>query len=89
MTTISLKLPEALARAIAEEAKARSVAKSAVVRECLEQALRRRGKPHVTCLDLMADRIGSFQGPRDLSTNRRYLVKAVNANANRPRKNSR
>jgi Ribbon-helix-helix protein, copG family len=91
MTTFSLKLPEALLRALGEEAKARSVAKSAIVRECLEQALRRRkrGKPRVTCLDLMADKVGSFRGPRDLSTNRRHLVKAINANANRAGKNSR
>jgi hypothetical protein len=91
MTTFSLKLPKALLRAIAQEAEARSVAKSAVVRDCIERTLRRgkKAKNRLTCLDLMGDSAGSFRGPRDLSTNRRYLTKAISANANRGRKNSR
>jgi hypothetical protein len=38
---------------------------------------------------LMGDRVGSFHGPRDLSTNRNHLVKAIATHANRGRKNSR
>ena len=91
MTMISLKLPEALLREIAHEAETRRVGKSAVIRDCIERTLRRgkKTKKSVTCLDLMGDSVGSFRGPRDLSTNRRYLAEAITANANRGRKSSR
>ena len=91
MTTISLKLPEALLREIAHEAEARRVGKSAVIRDCVERTLRRgkKTKKSVTCLDLMGDWVGSFRGPRDLSTHRRHLAEAITARANRSRTNSR
>ena len=91
MTTFSIKLPKALLREIAHEAEGRGVAKSVVVRDCIERTLRRgkKAKNHLTCLDLMGDQVGSFSGPRDLSTNRRYLAKAIAANANRDRKSPR
>ena len=91
MTTISLKLPEALLHKIAHEAETRRVGKSAVIRDCIARALRRGGKAKnsVTCLDLMGDWVGSFRGPRDLSTNRRYRSEDISAHANRGRKNSR
>ena len=90
MTTISLKLPEAVLREIEHEAEARRVGKSAVIRDCIELALRRgkKSKSSVTCLDLMGDAVGSFRGPRDLSTNRRHLADAI-ARAHRARKNPR
>jgi Arc/MetJ-type ribon-helix-helix transcriptional regulator len=90
MKTISIKLPDAILREIAQEAEARRVGKSAVIRDCLERALLRskKNKKMVSCLELMGDSVGSFRGPRDLSTNRRHLVKAV-AQANRSRKNPR
>lgn len=89
MTTISLKLPDALLREVAREAEARRVGKSTVIRDCLERVLQRgrRSKEPVTCLDLMGDAVGSFRGPRDLSSNRRHLTTAI-ANASR-RKNPR
>lgn len=87
MTTISLKLPEALLREIALEAETRRVGKSAVIRDCLERTLRRgkKTKHPVTCLDLMGDWVGSFRGPRDLSSNRRYLAETIAAHAHRAR----
>lgn len=90
MTTISLKLSEALLREIELEAEARRVGKSAVIRDCIERALRRgkNPKPPVTCLDLMGGAVGSFHGPRDLSSNRRHLTEAI-ARAHRTRKNPR
>ena len=90
MTTISLKLPEAVLREIAQEAEARRVGKSAVIRDCIERALRRgkKSKASVTCLDLMGDGVGSFRGPRDLSTNRRHLADAI-VRAKRTTKNPR
>ena len=91
MTTISLKLPEALLRKIAHEAETRRVGKSAVIRDCIERALRHGGKAKnsVTCLDLMGDWVAFFRGLRDLSTNRRYRSEDISAHANRGRKNSR
>lgn len=84
MTTISLKLPDALLREVTREAEARRVGKSTVIRDCLDRVLRsgKRPKQPVTCLDLMGDAVGSFRGPRDLSSNRRHLAAAI-ANASR------
>jgi hypothetical protein len=91
MTTFSLKLPKSLLRQLTAEAEARGAAKSAVVRDFIERGLRRNKKTgsQVSCLDLMGDWVGSVRGPRDLSTNRRHLTKAIAAHANRKRKNSR
>jgi hypothetical protein len=50
---------------------------------------RKNAKKPVTCLDLMANKVGSFRGPRDLSAKRRHLTAAITANANRSRKNPR
>jgi hypothetical protein len=89
MTTISLKLSDALLREINQEAELRRTGRSTVIRDCLERVLRRGKKPQAaaTCLDLMGDAVGSFCGPSDLSTNRKHLTAAI-ANASR-RKNSR
>ena len=90
MTTISLKLPEAVVREIEHEAETRRVGKSAIIRDCIERALRRgkKSRASATCLELMGNAVGSIRGPRDLSTNRRHLAEAI-ARGNRSRKNSR
>ena len=78
MTTISLRLPEALLREIEDAAATRGLPKSAIIRESLEASLRKRKQRRkVSCLDLMGGRVGSFHGPRDLSTNRKYLKEAI------------
>jgi Arc/MetJ-type ribon-helix-helix transcriptional regulator len=89
MTTISLKLPDELLREINREAEARRTGRSSVIRDCLERVLKRGKKPQdtVSCLDLMGDAVGSFSGPRDLSTNRKHLAAAI-SHASR-RKSSR
>jgi hypothetical protein len=88
MNTISVKLPPALRQRLASEARRRNVTQSAIVRESLEQLLladtAKRGE--LTCADLASDLVGSVQGPRDLSTNRRYLDDAVIKNHARSRK---
>ena len=89
MTTISLKLPDALLREITREAEARRLGKSAIIRDCIERALRGKKKNTVSCLELMGDAVGSFRGPRDLSTSRRHLAEAVAAHAYRSRKSPR
>jgi len=90
VTTISLKLPDPLLREVETEARRRGLSKSELIRNSLEATLRRkRAEKPVTCLDLMGDLVGSFRGPRDLSTNRRYLTQAIAANARHNRKNAR
>ena len=91
MTTVSLKLPEVLLREIEQEAATRGVARSAIIRDCIERTLQKKRKPkrQASCLDLIGDWVGSFHGPRDLSTNRRYLTEAIAARARRRPKNGR
>ena len=86
MKTVSLKLPEVLLWEVEQEAATRGVAKSALIRDCIERSLQKKRKPQreMSCLDLMGDLVGSFSGPQDLSTNRRYLTEAIAANARRP-----
>lgn len=83
-------MPEAMLREIAQEAKTRRIGKSEFIRDCLERGLRggKKGKKSASCLALMGKSVGSFQGSRDLSTNREHLIEAV-AHANRSRKDSR
>jgi len=90
MTTVSLKLPEALLREIEHEAATRGVPKSAVIRDSLERTLRkgRKAKKKVSCLDLMGDWVGHLPGPADASTNPRYLEEAILADHRRGKKNS-
>jgi hypothetical protein len=89
MTTISFKLPEGLLREVEQEAATRGMPKSAIIRDCIERGLRKGKKAKkVTCLDLAADLAGHFKGPRDLSTNPKYLQEAILADSKRGRKNT-
>jgi hypothetical protein len=67
------------------------VPKSAVIRDSLEQTLRkgRKAKKRPSCLDLMQDLVGHFDGPPDASTNPRYLQDAILADHYRGTKNPR
>ena len=91
MTTVSLKLPEALLREVEQEAATRGVPKSAVIRDSLERMLRknRKAKKKVSCLDLMGKWVGHVQGPNDASNNPRYLERAILADHRRGKKNHR
>jgi hypothetical protein len=89
MTSVSLKLPEVLLREVEQEAATRGVAKSALIRECIERTLQKSKKQKASCLDLMGEWVGSFRGPPDLSTNRRYLTEAIAARGRRRPKNGR
>jgi len=56
------------------------VSQSRIIREALASAL--AGTPSLrTCADLAGDLIGSVRGPRDLSTNRRYVEDVIVAGA--------
>lgn len=91
MEMISFKLPAALRSRLASEARRRRVSQSTLIRETLEAALleRPRARGELTCADLAGDLIGSARGPKDLSTNKRYLVEAIVADAERGKKHRR
>lgn len=76
MKTLSVKLPEPLAKWLAVEAKTTRRSRSEIVRAALEQ--RRSGtgnskRRRPTMADAMADLRGTISGPRDLSTNPKCL----------------
>ncbi|HEY1291374.1 MAG TPA: ribbon-helix-helix protein, CopG family [Burkholderiales bacterium] len=85
MDLLSIKVPAGLRRRLAQEARRRGVSQSTVVRESLEAALveRPRARGELSCADLAADLIGSMAGPRDASTNKRYLEEAMTADYSR------
>lgn len=74
MKTLTLKIPEQLDRKLAAAAKAQNRSKSELIRGALDAYLR---QPEVaargSALDLAGDLIGSFEGPGDLNTNKRYM----------------
>ena len=75
---MTVKVPEALCHRLEEEACRRGVSTSVVVCECVEEMLRRKQRGRQpSCLDLVADLVGSQPGPRDASVNRRYLEEAI------------
>lgn len=79
MPTVTVKLPDTMSRELSHEARRRGVPKSAVIRESLERTLaesRERGDGP-SCLDLVADLVGIFDGPPDSSTNKKYLFEAL------------
>jgi Arc/MetJ-type ribon-helix-helix transcriptional regulator len=79
MPTVTVKLPETLSRSLDHEARRRGVPKSEVIRESLERTLaesRVKGEGP-SCLDLVADLVGIFDGPADLSSNKKYLMEAL------------
>jgi hypothetical protein len=87
MPTVTVKLPEMLSRELSHEAKRRGVPKSAVIRESLEHTFaesRKKGEGP-SCLDLVADLIGIFDGPVDSSTNKEYLLEALEKDHRRGR----
>jgi len=71
MITVSLKIPESLARRLKETARRRRMTQSAVIRKAIEDSLVRR---RASVLDLIGDLAGSIEGPPDLSTNPKYMA---------------
>ena len=72
MTTISLKISEALERRLAQIAKAQGKSRSAVVREAVEKYAAQKSPQPGSCLDIASDLLGSGVGPADLSTNKKH-----------------
>ena len=75
MTTISLKLPRALAVKLAAAARRQGTSKSALIREALESYFAQGDGAHfVSCYDLAADLAGSVDsGVGDLSYNKKRM----------------
>jgi len=74
VTTISFKLPAALAARLAAQARARQKSKSALVRDYLERGLESAATRSPTFHDLAGDQCGIGRSQcRDLATNPRHL----------------
>lgn len=71
MKTLSVKLPDPLARWLRTQARELRRTQSDLVRQALEAQRQNRNGP--SCHDLMKDFCGSFSGPPDLSTNPKYM----------------
>ena len=74
METISLKIPKSLALRLTQMAHSQNRSKSAVVREAVDIYLRSESAElGESVLDQVADLVGIFSGPGDLSTNKAYF----------------
>jgi Arc/MetJ-type ribon-helix-helix transcriptional regulator len=85
MKTLTVRLPEPLAAALAAEARRRGISKSDVVRERLQRA--RRPRKQGTTLADIADLLGSVDDelPADLSTRKKHYLRATGYGHNRSR----
>lgn len=75
MHTLSLKLSDDLIKEIEISSKEKHITKSRLVREAIIQYLRRDSSKAKkgSFLELAKDLCGSFKGPKDLSSNKKYL----------------
>ena len=74
MRTVTLRIPTALAARVSATARAKKITKSALIREALEAFLEGNGAPQPgSALELVADLVGCFEGPGDLSFNRKHM----------------
>jgi ABC-type amino acid transport substrate-binding protein len=76
MTTLTVKIPEALERSIAMAARRERVTKSELVRRAMTKYVAQTGEDRTfqSAIDLAGDLIGSVRGgPGDLATNAKYM----------------
>ena len=76
MTTLTVKIPEALERSIAIAARRERVTKSELVRRAMAKYVAQTGenRKFQSAIDLAGDLIGSVRGgPVDLATNAKYM----------------
>lgn len=80
MEGLSIKLPAALRRKLAAEAKRRNVTQSAIVRESIEHVLKEsshKSGPQ-SCVETVRDLVGAVRSGRsDLATNKALLENAI------------
>jgi Arc/MetJ-type ribon-helix-helix transcriptional regulator len=85
MKTITVRLPEPLAAAIASESRMRKISQSDVVRERLQRAGETASRPNAA-VEAIADLIGSVDGlPVDLSARKKRYLKATGYGQKRAR----
>jgi Arc/MetJ-type ribon-helix-helix transcriptional regulator len=76
MKTLTVRLPDPLAAEIEAESRGRKISKSDVVRERLERAPARGGRP--PALERIADLIGSVEDlPADTSARKKQYLRAT------------
>ncbi len=73
MTTISLKVPDALDLRLAQIAEKSGSSKSALIRDALEDMFATRHARKCSCLTMASDLIGCVDGPADLSHNKNRM----------------
>jgi hypothetical protein len=74
MTTITCKIPVNLDAKLEALARRERVSKSTIVRQAIEQRLRRAGNTAAPrAYDLIKHLCGSLRGPTDLSTSPRHM----------------
>jgi predicted transcriptional regulator len=69
--TLTVRLDDALAKALADEAERSSRPKGRIVAEALEAYFRRT---RTSALQALQQYVGCMTGPSDLSTNRKHLA---------------
>ena len=70
--TLTLKISKQLRSQIASAAKRRGITQSELVRQAIESTLRAH-QPVASAYDRISDLIGIYDGPGDLSTNKKYM----------------
>jgi Ribbon-helix-helix protein, copG family len=74
MKTLSLKLPDDMARILEDRARSTGTTKSEILREALAGYLAQSPPPgRGSFLALAGDLVGCLEGPGDLSYNKEYL----------------
>jgi len=74
MRTLSLKLPDDMARILEDRARSAGTTKSEILREALAGYLAQNPPPGKgSFLALAGDLVGCLEGPGDLSYNKKYL----------------
>jgi len=74
VVTLTIKVPEALAAKLNALVRRRGQPKSEIVREAIERAVAADGAAQEgSALDLAGDLKGIVKGPKDLSTNPKYM----------------
>ncbi len=73
MTTISLKVPEALDFRLTQIAEKSGASKSELIRGALERMVATKHTSKDSCLSMASDLIGCVDGPADLSHNKKRM----------------
>jgi hypothetical protein len=74
MKTLTVKIPDSLAKELETRASRKGVAKSVVIREALARYLVRAPASRPTFTDLAGDLAGCVEGLDDLSYNKEHLA---------------